>query len=911
MPAQAAVLTVDSLSDAADLEPGDGVCHTGEDATSTCTLRAAIQEANASDGVDTISFDFAGTAPHVITPLTDLPALGDGTVVDATLEPDYSGTPVVLLRWDPTTDADPGSAFLISGPGVVVRGLSITGWPGNAIHISSAGSNALVELNHVGVDPSGSVAEANGGQGISVFGADGATIRDNLVSGNEIGGILLQGGTNTTVSGNTVGTDLAGGTAIPNGIFGISVEAESGNTIVDANLVSGNPAYGIGVSGSSSNTTITSNLVGTNRAGNAAIPNGVGVSLNGPGSPTEIGPENLISGNSGNGITVSSPTAIEVFIEGNQIGTDADGGALGNGGAGVWADGSDLWIGSVLGNEIAFNAGAGIDLRDVASSLILANSIHDNGGLGIVYLEPAPVAPPVIDAVSTGDDVDTGPFVDVSGTISQPLTDFTIAVFANSVCDPSGFGEGERFLGTATVTNVEGTTDFSVRVDAAVAADEVVTALLSVPQGATSEFSECLTVEASPEPGGDVLYGVNSNDDGLSIIDPATGAVEFIGPLAPDSNTFTTPVTMGVHPDDGTLYVWNNSDPSGVLLTVDRCTGLADQIGEPPGTDLGAIAFAPDGSLYGLRDVLFSIDAATGALTQVSDGFGLRVGGADFSPDGVLYGLELSTPHRLVTIDTDTGAATEVARLSGLGTVGSIAFDGSGNLIGSGTGTTGSILFDIPLDVAPDPDTGTVAVTNVREITGGFTPQGMGFSAPCDIVGTVVVNSVGVDDTTLEAGYAVPLTEIPPERLVLAANTIAGAPMAAIDLNASPMGAIPMAAIPMAAIDGTGSLGQTLLSEIPIEGGWEPLLVGTPYEGRPLQTLTLDEVVGVIDPVILAQLNLSSLRPGNTGLSDLSIAALMLGDVPLSDMCGSPCPSQSALEIVTSGGSLATVPMGA
>jgi CSLREA domain-containing protein len=42
---------VDSTMDAVDETPGDGACATAEGA---CTLRAAVMEANASDGVDRI-----------------------------------------------------------------------------------------------------------------------------------------------------------------------------------------------------------------------------------------------------------------------------------------------------------------------------------------------------------------------------------------------------------------------------------------------------------------------------------------------------------------------------------------------------------------------------------------------------------------------------------------------------------------------------------------------------------------------------------------------------------------------------------------------------------------------------------------------------------------------------------------
>jgi CSLREA domain-containing protein len=50
--ARAADFTVDSVADAADAKPGDHVCRTPG---ATCTLRAAVQEADASSGADTVS----------------------------------------------------------------------------------------------------------------------------------------------------------------------------------------------------------------------------------------------------------------------------------------------------------------------------------------------------------------------------------------------------------------------------------------------------------------------------------------------------------------------------------------------------------------------------------------------------------------------------------------------------------------------------------------------------------------------------------------------------------------------------------------------------------------------------------------------------------------------------------------
>ena len=51
--AAAGEFTVNSTADMLDADPGDGLCET--DITGDCTLRAAVQEANALEGADTIT----------------------------------------------------------------------------------------------------------------------------------------------------------------------------------------------------------------------------------------------------------------------------------------------------------------------------------------------------------------------------------------------------------------------------------------------------------------------------------------------------------------------------------------------------------------------------------------------------------------------------------------------------------------------------------------------------------------------------------------------------------------------------------------------------------------------------------------------------------------------------------------
>src|SRR5687768_12251788 len=78
--AQAATFPVNTTFDGTDATPGDAVCAT---ATGTCSLRAAIQEANATGGGDTVALP-AGTYTLTLAGTgEDMAATGDLDVRDA------------------------------------------------------------------------------------------------------------------------------------------------------------------------------------------------------------------------------------------------------------------------------------------------------------------------------------------------------------------------------------------------------------------------------------------------------------------------------------------------------------------------------------------------------------------------------------------------------------------------------------------------------------------------------------------------------------------------------------------------------------------------------------------------------------------------------------------------------------
>src|SRR5437870_11983416 len=158
----AASFTVDSIGDGADSNTLDGVC---DDGTGKCTLRAAIMQANASVGADTIAFSLPGPSPYSIAPASPLPAVSDTLTIDGTTQPGFVGMPIVELRGDAAgANAD---GLLLSSLNNVVKGLIVNRFSGNGIDIkgNTATGNALYG-NFIGTDRTGTVSIGNSGSGV-------------------------------------------------------------------------------------------------------------------------------------------------------------------------------------------------------------------------------------------------------------------------------------------------------------------------------------------------------------------------------------------------------------------------------------------------------------------------------------------------------------------------------------------------------------------------------------------------------------------------------------------------------------------------------------------------------------------------------------------------------------------------
>jgi CSLREA domain-containing protein len=509
-------IVVDSALDDADAVPGDGSCAS---AAGACTLRAAIAEANAHAGPDSIAFAIPGGGVQTIRIGSSLPTLSDrtgGTTIDGYTQPGSSPNSDAIASNAQLAVQIQSSSIIVAMPALnissadnVIRGLAVF----NVRPILISGAAAVrntVAGNFVGTDAAagfgattlvrnaGGVVMARGASGNTVGGT--APADRNVVSGNAFTGVYLQDvGTNDNViRGNIVGLSPDGLRRVRNLRMGVDINLGAKRTIVgglgqsEGNVISGNAGGGAEVSHTTETVgnVIQGNLIGTNLTG-TAVPSfthnseqGVHIEDGVQGTLIE---GNVIGDNYFGGIIVEGVLTAGTVIRGNWIGSAPNGTSMGNRILGIGINGSSGT--TIAGNVVSRNQGPGVavDGPAAAGNTISRNEIWGNAGLAI-DLAPA--------GVTTNDlgDGDNGP----NGLLNFPeIESVNAGSVAGSACagclveaftadQAAGDHGGTRtFLGSAAAGS-DGR--FAIG-GLAVPAGAVVSTTATDPLGNTSEMS--------------------------------------------------------------------------------------------------------------------------------------------------------------------------------------------------------------------------------------------------------------------------------------------------------------------------------------------------------------------------------------------------------------------------------------
>ena len=338
-PARAATtFTVNIALDKSDANFSDGRCDVDPSALGNqCTLRAAIEQADESAGVDAIHFDIpGGSGVRTIRPTSQLPDITEAVTIDGYTQPGTKkntkavGTDAVLLVELSGQDAAPFTiGLVVRASNVVVRGLVINDFNtgvGGGTGIFTEGANTRIEGNFIGTDPSGTLARFNGGDGVSVSGLNatvgGATPEArNLISGSGDNGVTLTSfDPDAKVQGNLIGTKKDGASPLGNGT-GLHVSGLN-NTIGgtapgEVNTIAFNGSDGIRIQAPGTGNRILGNSIFSNRRLGINLfggtENAAGVTANDPKDP-DTGANNLQNFPRLTSVTTASG---KITIEGN------------------------------------------------------------------------------------------------------------------------------------------------------------------------------------------------------------------------------------------------------------------------------------------------------------------------------------------------------------------------------------------------------------------------------------------------------------------------------------------------------------------------------------------------------------------------------------------------------------------
>jgi CSLREA domain-containing protein len=429
---------VNSTIDAVDTVPGNGVCAT---AGSVCTLRAAIQEANALSGAHLITLP-AGTYTLTIS--------GRGETNAATGDLNVNGNITINGDSAATTIVDANGldrVFMAISGGLTLNDLTVqNGNPGN---VSGGGiyiSGANLTLVRVVVKS----CTGAGGGGIIVFGPSTLTVTDTTISQNVVpgpsggGGVYLSSGTTATMTRATISGNSG---AFAGGVYVFGSPASPSTLTVTDTTIAQNVVTNVGSGGGggiefNGATTGTMNRVIV--SGNSAQSGGGIVVAGSAGSPAT-----LTLADSSIAQNVSASTGGGVYVVGGSnatatISRTTISGNSANQGGGVTSFGTvNLSNATISGNTSTGSAGAIVKGGPGTAVTLVNVTIASNSSAlsgAVQSISAGLSARNTIIANSTGAASSncslTGPLTDLGNNLEFPGTTCGFALASDRRADP-------------------------------------------------------------------------------------------------------------------------------------------------------------------------------------------------------------------------------------------------------------------------------------------------------------------------------------------------------------------------------------------------------------------------------------------------------------------------------------------
>ena len=388
-------------------------------------------------GGNTVGGTTAGARDVISGNLLNGVALSGTTTTGNVVEGDYIGT---NAAGGAALGNGASGVFFSSAPGNTIGGTTagardiISGNSGEGVWITSGASGEVIEGDYIGTDTTGLLALPND-IGVQIDAAStgntiGGTIAGagDVISGNLSNGVTISNAPDNDVEGDFIGTNSGGTSAIPNGDYGVDLQASAvgnsigGSSTADRDVISGNDGYGVDITdpGTYGNW-VQNDFIGTNGTGSSALPNeSSGVAIRSGATSNEIF-NDVISANASNGVLITDTGTSENVLSGDLIGLNAADNAVVYAPNQVYSNNIGVYItngassntvafsaisgnytgvqidGGATGNTIASNDigtglsgslylgnyGFGVALINVSGNTVEANNIDNNGAYGI------------------------------------------------------------------------------------------------------------------------------------------------------------------------------------------------------------------------------------------------------------------------------------------------------------------------------------------------------------------------------------------------------------------------------------------------------------------------------------------------------------------------------------------------
>lgn len=601
------------------------------------SLRQAITDANSNTNaadMDVIEFNISGSEVHTIAVNSDLPLITEKVTINGYSQPGSSentaASPnplnsVIKIEISGTNATLSQGILGVVAGGSVVKGLSIYDGAAPDSNFAKAtlalvGNDAVLQGSYIGVRADGFTTGEYDKNCASVFvagtdvlvGGTNSSDRNLLSSECSIGqaaALVVLG--SAEIYGNYVGiakdgvTDLTPDAADANGLnapfsMGINVINTGGNIVGGStsskrNVISGNSANMII---SSQNNVVQGNIIGARYDGvvSEAITNGMGVTATAGANSiiggVNSGEGNLIAGVRGSGIEIASmdipliPHTIipsKIAALGNSIKSITPFALLGIGSTNLGIDISNFT--DTDGNFVPDQfADRGPTVNDTSDT--------DTGPNGVINTPVLKTAQQIGSQLTIIYDLD-------ADDAEEPANQYRVEFYANDESSIFGYGPGETYLGSATVTpGTNKTATITVVGDhtnkALSATNTALDSGTNSGFGATSEFSRNISIGSATD----------FDSDG------ATDAVEDAAPNDGDGN------------DDGTLDRLQPTvtsfeiDSSGVYETL--VTQGCSENGTVASVDVSSLAQRDSGKVYPYGLVDFSLNCSRGDTVTVS-----------------------------------------------------------------------------------------------------------------------------------------------------------------------------------------------------------------------------------------------------------------------------------------------------